>query len=276
MVPAQLGNSKVLLIDTPGFDDTVRSDSEILTEIAKILSAQYKLGVDLKGIIYVHRITDIRYGRSSVKTFEICQRICGDAALENVLLVTSRWFEVDPGLGSDRERQLRDKFWAYMLNKGSQMSRFHGDRDSAIALVSQLLSKDVVVLELQKELVDGQKHLDDTVAGSFVSDNLEHLKSKCREELSGLEKLRKELNDDRAILRQYRQDIAAEKARLEEVNEQLVSLHRPIGAEVDEEIESGKFRFRSLLKFVPIVVNILGMFVGIPPGVTAIFTSWIA
>ena len=276
MVPAQLGNSKVLLIDTPGFDDTVRSDSEILTEIAKILSAQYRLGVDLKGIIYVHRITDIRYGRSSVKTFEICQRICGDAALENVLLVTSRWFEVDPGLGSDRERQLRDKFWAYMLNKGSQMSRFHGDRDSAIALVSQLLSKDVVVLELQKELVDGQKHLDDTVAGSFVSDNLEHLKSKCQEELSALEKLRKELNDDRAILRQYRQDIAAEKARLEEVNEQQVSLHRPIGAEVDEEIKTGKFRFRSLLQFVPTVVSILGMFVGIPPGVTAIFTSWIS
>lgn len=243
MVPAQLGNSEVLLIDTPGFDDTVRPDSAILTEIAKILIVQKKLGVDLKGIIYVHRITDIRYGRSSVKTFEICQKICGDAALENVLLVTSRWFEVDPGLGSDRERQLRDKFWTYMLNKGSRMSRFHGDRDSAIALVSQLLVKDVVVLELQKELVDGQKHLDDTVAGSFVSDNLEHQKSQNQEEMSALEKLRKELNDDRAIVRLHQRDLAAEKARLGKVIEQQASLHRPIGAEVDEEVTTWMFRF---------------------------------
>lgn len=176
MVSVQLGNTTVLLVDTPGFDDTVRPDSEILKEIAKLLAAQYKLGVELKGIIYVHRITDVRYGRSSVKTFDICQRVCGDAALENVLLVTSRWPDVDPELGSDRECQLRDKFWAYMLNRGSKMSRFHGDRDSAIALVSQLLTKDGVVLELQRELVDHRKHLSDTVAGSYVNENLEDLK----------------------------------------------------------------------------------------------------
>ncbi|KAL8792666.1 MAG: hypothetical protein Q9195_004726 [Heterodermia aff. obscurata] len=276
MVPAQLGNSKVLLIDTPGFDDTTRPDSEILTEIAKILSAQYKLGVDLKGVIYVHRITDIRYGRSSVKTFEICQKVCGDAALENVLLVTSRWSEVDPVLGSDRERQLRDKFWAYMLNQGSQMSRFHGDRDSAIALISQLLSKDAIVLEIQKELVDDGKHLDDTVAGSYVSDTLEHLKSKYQEELRALEKLREDLKDDRAILRQYQHDVASEKSRLKEAHEEQVSLHRPINAEVDHEIKTGKFQFRSLLTFVPAVLDILGMFVGIPPGVADVFTSWMA
>ena len=276
MVLAQLGNSKVLLIDTPGFDDTSRPDSDILAEIAKLLSVQYKLGVDLKGVIYVHRITDIRYGRSSVKTFEICQKVCGDAALENVLLVTSRWFEVDPVLGSDRERQLRDKFWAYMLNQGSQMSRFHGDRDSAIALISQLLSKDAIVLELQRELVDDEKHLDDTVAGSYVSENLEHLKSKCQGELRALERLREDLNDDRAIYRQYQQDVASEKARLKEAQEQQVSLHKAINAEVDDEIKTGKFKFRSLLAFVPAVLGILGMFVAIPPGVTDVFTSWMA
>lgn len=276
MVPAHLGNSKVLLIDTPGFDDTTRPDSEILTEIATILSAQYKLGVDLKGVIYVHRITDIRYGRSSVKTFEICQKVCGDAALENVLLVTSRWFEVDPVLGADRERQLRDKFWAYMLNQGSHMSRFHGDRDSAIALISQLLSKDAIVLQLQKELVDDGKHLDDTVAGSYVSDNLEHFKSKCHEELKALQRVREDLKDDRAILRQHQQDVASEKARLKEAHDQQVSLHKPINAEVDNKIKTGKFQFRSLLAFIPSVLSILGMFVGIPPGVTDVFTSWMA
>ena len=280
MVSVKLGNTTVLLIDTPGFDDTVRPDSEILEEIAKLLAAQYKLGVELKGIIYVHRITDIRYGRSSVKTFNVCQKVCGDAALGNVLLVTSRWFEVDPELGSDRERQLRDKFWAYMLNKGSKMSRFHGTRDSAIALVSQLLTKDGVVLELQRELVDDKRHLKDTVAGSYVNEGLEDLKSRCQEELTALENLRKGLSDDRAMLRQYQQDVLAEKTRLEAATAQQLSLDKPIDAEVDEEIKTGKFRYKHLLAFVPFAINILGMFVGIPPGVaniiTSPLTSWIS
>jgi predicted GTPase len=77
-VPVSIGHSKLLLIDTPGFDDSERTDTEILTEIARILSAQYELGVQLKGVIYIHRITDIRYARSSVKTFEIFKKICGD------------------------------------------------------------------------------------------------------------------------------------------------------------------------------------------------------
>lgn len=75
LVPAEVGHSKVLLMDTPGFDDPLRTDAEILNEIADVLAAQHKLGVKLKGVIYLHRITDIRYTGASIKTFEICKRI---------------------------------------------------------------------------------------------------------------------------------------------------------------------------------------------------------
>jgi hypothetical protein len=163
----------VLLIDTPGFDDSTRTDSEILTEIARILSAQYALGVELKGIVYIHRITDVRYNRAAIKTFEIFKKVCGEEPLSNVLLVTSRWDGVDLSVGAGRERQLKTKFWAYMIGHGSNMSRFYGDRPSAIGLVSQLLCRDKVVLKLQKELVDEGKSLDSTAAGAYVSDNLE-------------------------------------------------------------------------------------------------------
>jgi hypothetical protein len=46
------------------------------------------------------------------------------------------------------------------------MSRFHGDRSSAVGLVSQLICKDTVVLEIQRELVDYGKQLDQTTAGA--------------------------------------------------------------------------------------------------------------
>lgn len=281
MVPVSIGGSTALLIDTPGFDDTSRTDSEILTEIARILSAQYALGVQLKGIIYIHRITDIRYNRTAVKTFEIFKKICGHEALRNVLLVTSRWDGIDEAKGADRERQLKEKFWAYMVDRGSNISRFHGDRDSAISLVSQLLVRDKVVLQLQKELVDEGKDLNDTVAGSYVDDNLEKLKQQVKDELASIEKLKQDLVEtDRAMKRQARLDWEQESARLKALQNQQVSLQHPVGTEVRQEIQQKKSGLSSglakVVPFVPVAISILATFCGIPPGLTEIFTGWMA
>ena len=277
MVPATIGGSKVLLIDTPGFDDTNRPDGEILSEIAKILSAQYELGMQLKGVIYIHRITDIRYSRAAVKTFDIFKGICGQDALKNVLLVTSRWDAIQESVGAERERQLREKFWAYMVTNGSNMSRFQGDRDSAIALVSQLTSKDKVVLRLQRELVDEGKPLDNTVAGAYVSDSLDKLKQQYQEELASLERLKRDLvEDDRATMRRIRRDWEEETERLKAVQNQQVSLQRPVGTEVCQEIKQKRTGLSKVMPYVPVAISVLLTFVGIPPGVTEIFTGWFA
>ncbi|KAH0368177.1 hypothetical protein KCU65_g4235, partial [Aureobasidium melanogenum] len=106
LIPIDLGHSQFLLLDTPGFDDTNRSDTEVLSEIARILAAQYEIGVQLKGIIYLQRITDIKMSGSSMKTLQIFQRICGETALTNVLLVTTRWSEIEESLGASREQDL--------------------------------------------------------------------------------------------------------------------------------------------------------------------------
>lgn len=277
LVPVSIGHSKVLLVDTPGFDDTTRTDGEILAEITRILSAQYELGVQLKGVIYIHRITDIRYSRAAIKTFEIFKKICGKEALSNVLLITSRWEGIKPSVGAERERQLKEKFWAYMVGHGSNISRFHGDRSSAVALVSQLLCRDKVVLQIQKELVDEGKSLDSTVAGAYVSDNLEKMKQQYREELASLEKLKQDLlENDRAMRRQVRLDWEQESARLKAAENEQVSLQRPVGIEVRQEIRKKRSGLSKVLPAVPFAISMLASFVGIPPGLTDLFTGWIA
>ena len=185
-VPVNIGRSRVFLIDTPGFDDSARTDSNILTEISRLLSAQYEAGVSLRGVIYLHRITDIRYAGSSVKTLEIFKKICGKIALKNVLLVSTRWNEVDESLGACREQQLRDNFWAYMLCNGSTMARFYGTKESAIGIASQLMSKQSIVLELQRELVEEGKTLERTVAGAFVHEDISEMKTQYEQELREL------------------------------------------------------------------------------------------
>ena len=270
----------MLLIDTPGFDDSGRTDSEILTEISRLLSAQYEAGVILKGVIYLHRITDIRYAGSSVKTLEIFKKICGTAALKNVLLVSTRWNEVDEALGASREQQLRDNFWAYMLSNGSTMARFYSDRESAIGIASQLMSRQSIVLELQRELVEEGKSLGQTLAGVFVHDDVSEMKAKHEQELRELDKLRETLREsDRAMKRKVQNDWTREQERLRTAHEDEERLRRNIAAEVREEIEKKTKKKNSswawkMIPLLPSLVEIIEIFVGVPSGSTSLLTSW--
>ena len=197
--------------------------------------------------------------------------------MKNVLLVTTRWSEVDNDTGSMRERQLKQNFWAYMIHRGSNMNRFHGDRDSAIAIASQLISKDTIVLDLQRQLVDDKKQLNETTAGSFVNDNIEDMRKQHEKELAALDKLKLELlEEDRAMKRQIQRDSERQQGRLEQLQQQQVSLQRPVAQEVQTEIKRKRSTLSRLLPFIPTVISILGMFVGIPPGAAEIFSSWFA
>ncbi|ORY19538.1 P-loop containing nucleoside triphosphate hydrolase protein [Clohesyomyces aquaticus] len=275
-VPVTVGRTKVLLVDTPGFDEAKRSDSEILSEIAEILSAQYAVGVELKGIIYLHRITDIRFTRGAVKTLDIFKKICGDLALKNVLLVTSRWGEVDEDLGSKRERELRENFWAYMLHKGSTLTRFHGDKPGAAALMSQLLSKDTVVLDLQRDLVDEGRNLDQTSAGQYVDDGLEKKMREYERAIADLDQMKRELmEEDRAMKRRIQQDCADEKARLQKTEGERENLRRPVGSEVQVKIKGKRSGIYKYLPFIPAVVGLMSTFVRFPGGAYDQFIAWL-
>ena len=284
LVTAMIGRTKLLLLDTPGFDDTVRSDSEILAEICKVLAAQYTIGMELRGVICLHRITDVRYGGSSVKTFKILKEICRQDALKNVLLVTTRWNDVEESLGATREQQLRTDFWAYMLHHGSNMTRFNGNRESASSLASQLINKDTITLEIQHELIDQGKQLKDTMAGSLVNDELSVLKRKYEQELEDLEELRRTLQDqDLDMKRQIQKDWKHEQARLQKTQDDEIVLKSKIGQEVRQKIHdkkkgrTGKV-LKTTLSFLPFALGILGMFVGIPipMGTGGLLSGWLA
>lgn len=261
-MPVEIGHSRVLLVDTPGFDDTVRTDSEILTEIAKVLAIQCKLGVQLKGIVYLHRITDIRYSGASIKTFEICKKITGADALGNVVLATTRWHEVDQETGSSREQELREQFWAYMLGHGSRMSRFYGDRGSAVGILSQLLSSEPVVLELQRELVEDGKTLDQTTAGAFVEDHLDRLKERDVEDIANLDSLEESVANNRTMKKRNQKDREAKQAHVEAIHREKEQLRCPVNQEINQRIKK-KSLTRRAFGFLPMAINLLAEIAGI-------------
>ena len=55
------------------------------------------------------------------------KELCGDDALQKIILVTTMWSEVDEETGSQREKELREKYWKVMIDQGSATARFQGE-----------------------------------------------------------------------------------------------------------------------------------------------------
>src|SRR5438034_746667 len=105
-VQCQIGPYAVTLVDTLGFDDTSCSDTEILSLIATRMQSSYESEMLLSGIIYLHRISDIRMTRSSLKNLTMFRKLCGAENMANVVLVATMCDKVSSQEGERREKEL--------------------------------------------------------------------------------------------------------------------------------------------------------------------------
>ncbi|KAH6629648.1 P-loop containing nucleoside triphosphate hydrolase protein [Boeremia exigua] len=253
IVQVAVGSDVVALVDTPGFDDTQRSDSEILEQIVEFLCAQYKLGIPLKGIIYMHRITDNKMSGSARRYLEMFTRLCGDRNLENVVLLTTMWSELkDQGKGMERERELRREFWDAMESRGSKIRKFDGTQSMASALVHRLQRKPDIVLEIQEQLVDEGRQLDQTEAGKLMVPQIEVAIEKSEQKLRDLSK-RGNLGVGRS--RSEVKELEQQRGSLVEQRKRLQS--RP-GETISEKIEGQRKRDRMMSK-----LSIFGTVLGV-------------
>ena len=175
----------VSLIDTPGFDDTFRTDMEILRGIAEWLEEtlvilplswflitntcnRYQRGIQLSGILYLHRITDNRVPNSFLRNIELLRRLCGDDAFSNIRFVTTHWdLLTDQGEGERGEKELCSKYWNYLIEGGSQVFRFQNTHPSAWKIINSLPMEGKATL-IQKEMVDQLKPLSRTTAAESL------------------------------------------------------------------------------------------------------------
>ncbi|KAK3342179.1 hypothetical protein B0T25DRAFT_617967 [Lasiosphaeria hispida] len=174
-------NLRVHLIDTPGFDDTNRSDVEVLQDIAHWLSASFQDGIRLSGIVYMHRISDLRMAGSARRNLVMFKKLCGEKAYQSVVLATSMWSKVSDNEGRERERQLveTDAFWGLMCKRGSRVLRYLNTRESALDLVGYILSLHTkVTLEIQDEIVNKGHEIDETSAAHEL--NAEILRERAK------------------------------------------------------------------------------------------------
>ena len=185
-----IGYTTLVLVDTPGFDDTKMSDFEIFQTIATWLEATYEKGQLLSGVVYLHRITNTRVAGSARRALHVFQRICGDDSYQNVILATTFWNSVAhcEETGVDRERQLlsNDGFWKCMKEKGAQTTRLARDYKAILPALVEMAAKPKVTLGIQHELNKGCS-LERTMAGLFIKDGAAHLRTEHEEKTAEIQ-----------------------------------------------------------------------------------------
>jgi hypothetical protein len=226
-VEFSLDGQKMILIDTPDFDDTTHSDIEILQSIGLYLQQGFK--EFLTGVIYMQRITNNRMTGSTLRNLQVLKELCGISYYPNVALVTSQWDKVPPAIGENRESQLieMNDYWREMIRQGATIHRYWNSKESAIQILRQFLLKPSFELQFQKELITTHGNIGDTEARKEVVQTLLKKLHSYEEQISKLiednrraeikkQRMDYELYALREDMQRLKQDREAERAREEE------------------------------------------------------------
>lgn len=137
------------------------SNNRVTSFSQKTPTCRFKGDVKLAGVLYFHRISDIRMGGISTKNFGMFRKLFGDKVLRNVVIVTNRWGEVDPRVGERREAELAGDhlFFKPVLAKGARIARHHGTVPSAEAIIRLILENPPLPLRTQEDLMVKCIHL---------------------------------------------------------------------------------------------------------------------
>jgi hypothetical protein len=209
------------LIDTPGFDDSERTDVEILEGIATWLDRTYAAGMLLTGVVLLQPITTNRYMGSEARRTRLFKKICGPNAYANVVIGTTMWNQLaDQGSGHNRvdERKRSTEYWGDMIKVGARVVDHEDNKGSAHNIIRMLLKKRKTTLQMQEELAENDGYVFSTSAAQQLYDDLG-----VKSDEKGLEL--RELQREGA---QYRKEIAELRQKIAMIENQRSQLETKV------------------------------------------------
>ncbi|KAF8959523.1 P-loop containing nucleoside triphosphate hydrolase protein [Flammula alnicola] len=206
----QLKGRRLIIVDTPGFDDTFVDDSEILRRISVWLAASYSKKMKLGGVIYLHDISQTRMLGTTRRNLDMFQKLVGKDALRSIVLGTTKWSLVQPETASKREGELKSAYWKEMIKAGSPVFQVDTSESSKrawdlIAYILREIEKQRGIdrfLKIQDELVNMRRIIPETDAGKTLKYTLDQLIDMQKQRA---QKLRAQLEkgDDEELHKQF-------------------------------------------------------------------------
>ncbi|KAG8920096.1 hypothetical protein FRC02_001171 [Tulasnella sp. 418] len=233
---------KVILIDTPGFDDTYISDTDILRSIASWLEVSYKKQRLLNGILYLHKITENRVTGMSNRNMRLFHKLCGKDAMKNVILCSTMWEIEDRFKARNREKDLLENFWSEMNAQGARCVKHYGTQRSAFQIAGMLVKFPPVTLDIQHSMAEG-KSLLETEAGKWVNRELLELQAKHKKEMEELKQELKQAYEEKDTEAQAQTTAELHKLK-EEIKRRGEELER-LSASLTEEVRALRERLEN-------------------------------
>ena len=174
------------MIDTPGFDDSKKSETDVLREIAGWLTYAHSQGVRLDGMVYLQGISEPRMKGSQITNLRMFKKMTGLHNMKSVVFATTMWDKTPPEDGKKREQELlnTDAFWGELIQHGSRVKRFKNDRTSALDIIGVIVeAHEKFVPSLQQEMAVDKKKLDETDAGKTLNIELTMAKERFARDL---------------------------------------------------------------------------------------------
>jgi len=226
--------SVITLIDTPGFNDQKRPDTELLKSIVDYIRQQ-RFGITT--VIYLHRITERKLTGSTILNLRVLRAVCGEHYLQNIVLATSMWAtipaqEMDDTVKREVQFNTSPAFWADMLEKGAKYFRWDetesidGANTAGQIVMSCEKRRDTPKLSILLEMEKGSK-LEDTTAHQILTEEmrkrLEWERRALMEEEEEMRRLQREKADLEATVGREQEDVRREIDALERVRGPLRS-----------------------------------------------------
>ena len=191
---------------------------------------RYEKGSTLSGVIYVHRISDNRFGGITGRNFNMFRKLCGESTLKNVVLVTNMWKDDAQDINEAREKELSSKFFKPALDKSAQMVRHHNTTESAHNIIRKIMENHPVPLQIQRELVDEGKSIIDTAAGESINQALKEQIRKHQVELKELREemdqaLREKDDETRRELEEVKRDLEEKVKKIKKDSEDMAATY---------------------------------------------------
>ena len=232
--PQPIRGRRVIFVDTPGFDDTNRTDTEVLRDIVNWLTSAYERNIRLTGLVYLHGVHMTRVGGSARANMHHFRQLCGDESMNSVALATTHWSRAvhvrDREVQEARHQELAANalFWKDLVRRGARIFRHDNEAESARAIVHYLLDRTPagggIHLQVQREMAAGLT-LDQTTVGVAFEQRIQELRDRYEREIGNLRRdlddMRRQTQRDRRLIDRITGDRTALEEDIERLEERL-------------------------------------------------------
>ena len=179
----------------------------------------------MNGILYFHRISDVRVGGTSKRNFTMFKKLCGEDVFSNVAIVTTRWDQENEGVANKRLEELKSKpqLFKTVIDGGAEIFKHdHRSEESGHKIIRHLINKTPNALLIQREMAEGKQVLETSAGQELQREIMEQVEKHQKEMTELLEEMEQtrdeggieDLEEECRVLRDKMARLQAESQKL--------------------------------------------------------------